>query len=166
MEKNESNESNESNQAKQHATNMKKQFLKYILPSFAGVFLLLSLFWILALETSANSKYIRDGKEYGVTEGNFRGKWWNYYERGTSFAEGDFWEEAEADLKKAIEKRSEDDRRARSYGLHFVEFFPHRELGVVYFNQNRIEEAERELQLSLSQTEPGQSSISIRRARP
>ena len=31
------------------------------------------------------SGYVKDGVAYGVTDGVFRGRWWSYYERGTSF---------------------------------------------------------------------------------
>lgn len=114
---------------------------------------------------SDKKKYIRNGEEYGVTRGLFRGRWWNYFERGQSFAEGEFWEEAESDLKKAIEKRFEDNRRARSYGLHFVEYFPHRELGVVYFRQDKYEDAEPELILSLSHEESAKAKFYLNKAR-
>ena len=50
--------------------------------------------------------YVKDGKEYGVTSSQvWRGRWWNYYERGSSYAEGEFWPEAIADLQEAIKQR-------------------------------------------------------------
>ena len=50
--------------------------------------------------------YVQDGKEYGKTEGAFfRHRWWNYYERGLSYAEGNFYQEAVSDLKQALEHR-------------------------------------------------------------
>ena len=89
------------------------------------------------------------GQDYGVTKGTFRGRWWNYYERGASYADGHFWKEAETDLRDALEGRSQDQRRARTYGMHFIDYFPHRELGVVLFHEGRYEEAIRELEASL-----------------
>jgi hypothetical protein len=62
----------------------------------------------------------------------WRARWWNYYKRGTSYAAGEFWTEAIADLQQAIAQRSVDQRQARTYGLHFIDYFPHRELGIVY----------------------------------
>ena len=64
--------------------------------------------------------YTRNGLQYGVTEGRFRGRWWNYYERGRSFIEGGFSEEAERDLRAALKGRSRDQLWPRTYGLHFV----------------------------------------------
>ena len=72
----------------------------------------------------------KDGQQYGVTDGVFRGRWWSYYERGTSYLAGGFHEEAAADFQQALKGRSRDTWRARTYGLHFVEYFPARELGV------------------------------------
>ncbi|MFO0795754.1 MAG: CsgG/HfaB family protein [Candidatus Brocadiaceae bacterium] len=80
----------------------------------------------------------------------YRGKWWNYYIRGRWYADGSYWDEAVQDFKKAVSFRSADQRSARSYGLHFLEYFVHRELGVVYYHQENYEEAKQELMASLS----------------
>ncbi len=90
-----------------------------------------------------------DSQAHGVTKGAFRGKWWNYYERGVSYSDGHFWKEAEADLRAALDRRDEDQRRARTYGMHFVDYFPHRELGVAFFHEGRYQEAIHELESSL-----------------
>jgi len=94
--------------------------------------------------------YVRDGKVYGKVRGAFRHRWWNYYERGLSFAEGEFFSEAVADLKEAIQQRTKDQRMARTYGMHFIDYFPHRELGVVYYEIGSLEAAKGELELSMS----------------
>lgn len=114
--------------------------------------------------SSSDKKFIRDGKEYGVTRGLFRGKWWNYFERGVSFLEGKFLEEAEHDFKKALRKRKKDNRRARTYGLHFTEYFPHRELGIAYYYQGQFNKAEVELNLSLKQEESARAKFYINKA--
>lgn len=95
--------------------------------------------------------YVKDGKEYGRVEGAFRHNWWNYYERALSYMEGEYYEDALADLEAATDKRFADKRRARTYGLHFVDYFPHRERGVIYYLAGRYPEAQSELELSLSQ---------------
>lgn len=80
----------------------------------------------------------------------YRGKWWNYYVRGRWFAEGGFYDEAAQDFRKAISLRSQDQRSARSYGMHFWEYFAHRELGVIYYHQGKYEDAKKELEMSRS----------------
>lgn len=122
---------------------------------------------IMALSACANdrSAYIRDGKEYGVTAGLFRDRWWNYYERGLSFFEGGYYEEAARDFRTAIEKRRSDQWRSRTYGMHFVDYFPHRELGIVYFEQKRFGDAERELEESLRSAESSKAKYFLNKAR-
>ena len=94
----------------------------------------------------------RDGQEYGAVEGTFRGRWWNYYERGRSFLDGGFVDEATADMNTALAFRAEDQRWARTYGLHFIpEYFPNRELGIALFQQGKLDEAAQRLETSLSQ---------------
>ncbi|MCG6909180.1 MAG: CsgG/HfaB family protein [Deltaproteobacteria bacterium] len=100
---------------------------------------------------------IKNGKKYGVVEGAFRHRWWNYYERGLSFAAGEFWEDAAADLRRAVEQRDADQRMARTYGMHFVDYFPHRELGVAYFHQEKYDQAENELETSLDMVDTGKA---------
>jgi len=102
-------------------------------------------------ETFPDVSIEKDGKRYGVTQGLFQGRWWHYYERGISFAEGGFWKEAGDDLLEAIRERYKDERRARTYRMHFVDYFPHRELGITYFQTGKLTEARDELELSLSQ---------------
>ncbi|MCF6287269.1 MAG: hypothetical protein L3K26_19115, partial [Candidatus Hydrogenedentes bacterium] len=90
-----------------------------------------------------------DGKAYGTTDGPFRGRWWSYAERGSSYISGEMYAEAKTDLLKALDGRSTDSWRARTYGLHFVEYFPNRELGVVEFHLGNLEAAEVALKTSL-----------------
>jgi len=114
------------------------------------------LFLSCAVQQDAQVK-IKDGKQYGVVEGSFRHRWWNYYERGLSFAQGEFWTEAAADFKEAIKQRKVDQRMARTYGMHFVDYFPHRELGVAYFHQENYHQAEKELETSLEMVDTGKA---------
>jgi len=92
----------------------------------------------------------RDGRRYGVTRGVFHGRWWNYYERGCSYLAGGFHKEAEADFTRALNGRGRDAWQARTYGLHFVEYFPNRELGIVFYKDGRLDEAERSLRDSIA----------------
>ncbi|MBW2176374.1 MAG: hypothetical protein JRH03_05370 [Deltaproteobacteria bacterium] len=116
----------------------------------------LILFLSCAVQQDVQVK-IKNGKEYGTVQGSFRHRWWNYYERGLSFAQGEFWAEAANDLKEAIKQRDADQRMARTYGMHFVDYFPHRELGVIYFHQENYDQAENELETSLGMVDTGKT---------
>jgi TolB-like protein len=107
----------------------------------------------------------KGGKRYGVTRGLFQGRWYHYYERGLSFAEGKFWQEAERDYRSAIRQRDGDQLRARTYGVHFIEYFPHRELGVALFHQKRYQEAIEELNISLNAEVSAKAEFYLDRAR-
>ncbi len=107
----------------------------------------------------------KNGVLYGVTEGSFRHRWWNYYERALSFADGGVYDQAELDLRDAVEQRSTDQRRARTYGFHFIDYFPHREFGVVYYRQGRFAEAIGELEQSLASVKSAKAQLYLDRAR-
>ena len=99
-----------------------------------------------------------DGKTYGVTKSVFRGRWWSYYERGSSFLSGSLEEQAAADFQQALRGRSTDTWQARTYGLHFVEYFPNRELGIAYYQMSRLDEARQYLEKSLAQVDTARAN--------
>jgi len=129
----------------------------------------LALIWVLfgCATTSVDlSKYTHNGVQYGKTEGRFRSRWWNYYERGRSFLEGGFYAEAEKDLRMALAGRDRDQLWPRTYGLHLIpEYFPHRELGIALYQEGRVEDSIRELDLSLKQRYSARGSYYIDLAR-
>ncbi len=99
------------------------------------------------------------GKQYGTVKGTFRDRWWNYYERGLSFAEGAFYIEAIDDFRKAASREIRDQRTARTYGMHFIDYFPHREMGIAHYLLGDLEAARKELALSLTQFPIGQDQV-------
>lgn len=107
----------------------------------------------------------RDGRRYGVVEGQFRHRWWNYYERGISFAEGEVWDRAETDFREAIRQYDQDRRRVPTYGHHLADYFPHRELGIVLLHQGRLNEAIQELESSLNTETSARAQFYLDRAR-
>ncbi|KPA13605.1 hypothetical protein MHK_006209, partial [Candidatus Magnetomorum sp. HK-1] len=91
---------------------------------------------------------IKDGKKYCFTENNFKNRFWQFYVRGQSCAEGQFFIEAEHDFREAIKRFKFDKKDARTYGMRYVDrgYFPHRELGIVLLKQERYQEAIKELE--------------------
>jgi tetratricopeptide (TPR) repeat protein len=76
-------------------------------------------------------------------------RWWNYYKRGQLYTEKKCWMEAKRDFEIAIEQRHDDTYQARTYGLNFIDYFPHRELGIAYYYLGEYKNAILELQRSL-----------------
>lgn len=137
-----------------------RQSIKILL-LFVGCLMILS-----CAQPQSAHVYVRDGKEYGKTEwAFFRHRWWNYYERALSFADGEFYKEAVSDLKVAIKQRSEDQRMARTYGMHFIDYFPHRELGIVYYHKGELTAAQGELELSIRQYPSSKARFYLDRVR-
>ena len=99
------------------------------------------------------------------SSGTWRGKWWNYYERGLDRGEKGEWEAARSDLAKALNLRDRDQRRARTYGMHFVDYFPHRELGVAYLQLGDPQKALAELELSYQNEESAKASFYLNKVR-
>ncbi len=100
----------------------------------------------------------------------WRNRWWDFYERGLARVSERQNQEAAEDFETAVGmrggatfKRDKDARRVRKYGTHMIDdYYPHRELGVAYFNiglKKKPEEqlaffkkAEKQLRISLCQT--------------
>jgi len=141
---------------------MKRAFATIL---FLTAFVALLLSWGCAPQPSG-PVYVKNGKEYGTVRGAFfRHRWWNYYERGLSFAEGEFYGEAVVDLKEAIQQREKDQRMARTYGMHFIDYFPHRELGIIHYQVGNFEAARDELELSLRQFPSAKTRFYLDRVR-
>lgn len=81
----------------------------------------------------------------------FRHRWWSYYTRALAAAERQNHSVAISDLRTAIEMRDRDQRMARTYGMHFIDYFPHRELGILYWESGRLTWALEQLETSVAQ---------------
>jgi len=79
------------------------------------------------------------------------GKWYNFYEDGLKEMERGNWSKAIENFKEAVKTKYLDSKKIKIYGMHFIEYFPHREIGICFYNLGQNEVAERELRLSLQQ---------------
>ncbi len=91
----------------------------------------------------------KNGVPYCQTQGVFGGKWYDYYERGVSCLEGRCYEAALYDFNEAIRQRSTDKKFIRTYGMHFIDYFPHREKGLLHYETGEYDKAEAEFKISL-----------------
>lgn len=119
---------------------------------------------ILGCVASRSTPKVKDGKNYGDVNIH-RGQWWNLYERGLSYSDGEFWEDAVKDLNGAIRQRGKDGRRSRTYGMHFIDYFPHREKGIALHSTGDYEAAIQELETSLSQEPSAKARYFLDQAR-
>jgi len=85
-----------------------------------------------------------------ATTGVFRDTFWDFYERGQKYSEAGAWKAAISDFKAARAKRDKEDRKARTYGVDFIEYFPVRELGVALYHDGQFKAAVTELEKSLA----------------
>jgi len=78
------------------------------------------------------------------------GKFYNYYEEGLAYMKQGDWDRAIEEFKAAISLEFKDRPNLKTYGMHFIDYFPHREMGICYYNLGDIENATKHLQLSQS----------------
>ncbi|MDL1963467.1 MAG: hypothetical protein LWW98_03850 [Deltaproteobacteria bacterium] len=113
--------------------------------------ILFQLLWLYACAVSHGPVFEKDGKKFGVVRGNFTDRWYDYYERALSYIDGGFYDEALFDLNVAIKKRPAEKRWTNTYGMHFMDYFPHRETGIIHYFLGNYDAAKSELELSGSQ---------------
>lgn len=107
---------------------------------------------LLLLLTTTCSRTHMEGEEVRLRFGTiFRHRWWNYYTRALDNADRQAYVAARMDLMAAMSKSDRDRRMARTYGMHFINYFPHRELGIIYMRTGDLAEAQKELEKSISQ---------------
>jgi TolB-like protein len=85
-----------------------------------------------------------------VSPGRSQTKFYNYYDAGLEYIETQDWLRAIQELRSAASLEFEDADMKRIYGTRFIEYFPHRELGVAYYNLKEFETARKELELSIA----------------
>ncbi len=78
-------------------------------------------------------------------------KWYKSYQQALQAMKKGQYEQAVKLFQEALKEKKRDTDKIRAYGTTFIEYFPHRELGICYFYLGDMERAKRELVLSLQQ---------------
>jgi tetratricopeptide (TPR) repeat protein len=73
-----------------------------------------------------------------------------YYKEGLKNVKIDSLNDAETCFKHALKYRNKDDRQARTYGIHYIEYYPNRELGIIYYKRKELDLAIDFLEKSMS----------------
>jgi tetratricopeptide (TPR) repeat protein len=73
-----------------------------------------------------------------------------YYEEGRQYMKTDSFTDAETSFKYALKYNSKDNHQTRTYGMRFMEYFPNRELGIIYYKKNNLDLAIDYLEKSMS----------------
>ncbi len=76
------------------------------------------------------------------------GKPWNYFEDGQKLMAQGKWDRAIDEFRSAVSLEFKDNKQFRTYGMHFIQYYPHREMGICYYNLGDAASARRELELS------------------
>ena len=77
-------------------------------------------------------------------------KFYNYYSSGLDYMEKQDWQRAISEFRSAASLEFEDVQRKRTYGTRFIEYYPHREIGIALYMVGDTENAKKELELSLA----------------
>jgi tetratricopeptide (TPR) repeat protein len=108
---------------------------------------------------------MKDGVRYGVKRGIFGYDYDDFYERGISYQQGECYALAVKDFQKAIQIQAEDASDVRIYGMHYIEYFPHRELGITYFFMGEYAKALTELEKSITDVSTAKAQYYLNQTR-
>jgi len=75
-------------------------------------------------------------------------EWYRLYAEGVKASKKGNYELAVLKFQQALKEKNKDIRKIRTYGMHFIKYFPNREIGIAYYNLGRKEKALQHLQLS------------------
>jgi TolB-like protein len=143
-------------------------FRKQAIPGPASLIILTLLTALLLVCPGCGSKqqkFMRDGSEYGATDGGFTGTWLDYYERGRTFAKGGFHSEAFTNLRQAIEENGKDQWDAVDTDGNLIDYFPHRELGILHYQRREYDKAIAELEYSIESAPSARAGYFLDKAR-
>ncbi len=105
------------------------------------------------------------GEENRIKNKNFKGTWWNHYERALLRADEKSYRQAEADLRKALEENNTDQWQAVVRDGKNIDYFPHRELGIIHYRRREYGMAIAELAKSIENAPSAKASWFLNRAR-
>jgi len=86
-------------------------------------------------------------------------QWFRAYENGIKALKIKNYGLAIMKFREAIKAQPQDKKKIRTYGMHFIEYYPHRELGIALYYTGKLDEAKRHLQMSLQQTPSQRASL-------
>jgi tetratricopeptide (TPR) repeat protein len=75
-------------------------------------------------------------------------EWYVSYEQGLDEFRGNRWQKAIQHFNEAISDRSDPGANAKTYGLHFIDYFPYLYRGVSFYKANNFKRALQDLQRS------------------
>ncbi|MDZ7304667.1 MAG: hypothetical protein ONB44_21275 [candidate division KSB1 bacterium] len=78
-------------------------------------------------------------------------QWHVSYQNGLKAMQRADWNTAIRNFQDALRVKNQDSKKIRSTGTMFIEYFPHREMGICYFYLNDFARARQELSISLAQ---------------
>ncbi|MCB9057211.1 MAG: hypothetical protein H6627_01495 [Calditrichae bacterium] len=84
-------------------------------------------------------------------------EWFRIYDEGLKASESGNYELAVAKFKQALEIKDTDNKHIRTYGMHFIEYYPNREIGIALYNLGRKSEALTYLKLSAKTAPSGRA---------
>ena len=86
-----------------------------------------------------------------VSAGYAGDEWFRVYKKGIEAIKIGEYKKAALMFQKALQVKREDKKRIRTYGMHFIEYYPHRELGIALYHLGMTERARNQLQTSMRQ---------------
>ena len=78
------------------------------------------------------------------------GQSYNYYENGLEYMKKAQWDRAIDEFKSAVSLEFSDRTNFKTYGMHFIDYFPHREMAICYYNLGDMAKAKKEMELSMA----------------
>jgi TolB-like protein len=78
------------------------------------------------------------------------GQSYNYYENGLEYMKKAQWDRAIDEFRSAVSLEFGDRNNFKTYGMHFIDYFPHREMAICYYNLGDMEKAKKEMELSMA----------------
>lgn len=90
-------------------------------------------------------------------------KWYEYYKDGMEAQVRGEWQAAVEHFQAAIRLKDQESGKLRAYGTIFIEYYPHRELGISYYHLGDMVKARQELEYSISRSPSLRARIHLRR---
>ncbi len=76
-------------------------------------------------------------------------EWFQFYKNGVKALKTGNYQLAVANFQKTMKVKQRDKKKIRTYGMHFIEYYPHREIGIAYYYLGDLQKADQHLRISM-----------------
>ena len=128
---------------------MKRKIHAYFQREFLKLILIILTITLSGCYRINSKQCVFNGQIYSNRGFVFTGQWYEHYQRALAYMEGHCYDAALDDLNIALQYKPIDQWMIHTYGMHYIDYFPNREKGIIFHFLNKFDDSIQNLKKSI-----------------